>query len=29
MGEINERIYKLYGLDENDRKAVEEFLEMF
>lgn len=27
--EINERVYKLYGLDENDIKVIEEFLEKF
>jgi F0F1-type ATP synthase delta subunit len=28
-GEINERVYRLYGLDENDIKVIEEFLERF
>jgi hypothetical protein len=28
-GEINELVYKLYGLDENDRKVIEEFLSKF
>jgi type I restriction-modification system DNA methylase subunit len=27
--EINELVYKLYGLDENDRKVIEEFLSKF
>lgn len=28
-GEINELVYKLYGLDENDKKVIEEFLNKF
>lgn len=27
--EINELVYKLYGLDENDKKVIEEFLSKF
>lgn len=27
--EINELVYKLYGLDENDKKVIEEFLDKF
>ncbi len=27
--EINELVYKLYGLDENDKKVIEEFLGKF
>ncbi len=27
--EINELVYKLYGLDENDKKIIEEFLSKF
>jgi hypothetical protein len=27
--EINERVYKLYGLNEEDKKVIEEFLEKF
>jgi len=27
--EINERVYKLYGLNEEDIKVIEEFLERF
>ena len=27
--EINELVYKLYGLDENDKKIIEEFLNKF
>jgi len=27
--EINEKVYRLYGLDENDVKVIEEFLEKF
>jgi small ligand-binding sensory domain FIST len=27
--EINERVYRLYGLDESDVKVIEEFLEKF
>ena len=28
-GEINELVYKLYGLDENDKNVIEEFLSKF
>jgi len=27
--EINDLVYELYGLDEEDRKVIEEFLERF
>jgi hypothetical protein len=27
--EINELVYKLYGLNEEDKKIIEEFLERF
>ncbi len=27
--EINELVYKLYGLDENDKKVIEEFFSKF
>ncbi len=27
--EINERVYKLYGLDEKNKKVINEFLERF